>query len=177
MSTIQERPAPTPPADLVEADPFRYGWRYVKRIEPDGSEEFEQVPLTLEDVLHPEEEDFHVHTDGHEVDCIYLRLVAQAQLAGDPSAVVLRDCRVAWDVPGLRPHGPDIAVIFGVRQRRDWGTFDVAVEGVRPSLIIEVTSPETRHNDLVKKVEHYARAGVPHYVIADVREEHGVGAG
>jgi colicin import membrane protein len=172
MSTIQDRPVSTSPEDLVEDDPFRYGWRYVRRVQPDGSEEFDQIPLTLEDVLHPEEEDFHVQADGHEVDCSYLRQVARARVAGDPSAWVLRDCRVAWDVPGLRAHGPDIAVIFGIRRRSDWSTFDVAEEGVRPSLIIEVTSPDTRHNDLVKKVEHYARAGVPHYVIADARGAH-----
>jgi hypothetical protein len=172
MSTLQDRPISTPPADLSEDDPFRYGCRYVKRVQPDGSEEFEQVPLALEDLLHPEEEDYHVNTDGHEGDCSYLKQVARARVAGDPSAWVLRDCRVAWDVPGLRAHGPDIAVIFGLRRRSDWSTFDVAEEGVRPSLIIEVTSPDTRHNDLVKKVEHYARAGVPHYVIADARGAH-----
>jgi colicin import membrane protein len=173
MSTLQDRPVPAPPADLVEDDPFRYGCRYVKRVQPDGSEEFDQIPLTLEDLLHPEEEDYHVNTDGHEVDGFYLRGAIQAKLADDPSAVVLTDCRVAWDVPGLRAHGPDVTVIFGVRRRRDWRTFDVAVEGVRPSLLIEVTSDDSRRNDLVVKVEHYARAGVSQYVIADAREEHG----
>ena len=34
-----------------------------------------------------------------------------------------------------------LAVIFGVRERQNWGTFFVAKEGVRPALIIEVTSP------------------------------------
>jgi colicin import membrane protein len=173
MSTIQDRPAPTPPADLAEADPFRYGWRFVKQVQPDGSETYEQVPLALEDLLHPQESDFHVNTNGHEVDGHYLREVIQAKVADDPSAVVLTDCRVAWDVPGLRAHGPDVAVIFGVRRHRDWGTFDVATEGVRPSLIVEVTSDNTRRNDLGAKVEHYARAGVPQYVIADAREEQG----
>ncbi|MDW8212512.1 MAG: Uma2 family endonuclease, partial [Roseiflexaceae bacterium] len=36
-----------------------------------------------------------------------------------------------------------------------------------PALIIEITSPETRENDLERKVEHYARAGVAQYVIVD----------
>jgi len=75
--------------------------------------------------------------------------------------------RVAWDVPDLRPHGPDVMVIPGLRERRDWSTFDVAEEGVRPALIIEITSPETRENDVVRKVAHYARAGVAQYVIVD----------
>lgn len=41
-----------PPAD----DPFRYGWRFVPRPTPDNPHHLEQVPLTLEDVLHPEVE-------------------------------------------------------------------------------------------------------------------------
>ncbi len=34
-------------------------------------------------------------------------------------------------------------------------------------LIIEITSPETRGNDLAIKVDHYAQAGVAQYVIVD----------
>lgn len=63
----------------------------------------------------------------------------EAQRAGDPTAVVLNHGRIAWDVPGLGAHGPDIAVILGVRERKNWSTFDVAAEGVRPALIIEIT--------------------------------------
>jgi hypothetical protein len=43
----------------------------------------------------------------------------------------------------------------------------VAVEGAHPALIIEITSPETRKNDLEIKDDHYARAGVTQYVIVD----------
>jgi hypothetical protein len=47
------------PQELVPTpeDPFPYGWRYVT-IQRNGEEELLQVPLTLDDVLHPEEEDF-----------------------------------------------------------------------------------------------------------------------
>ena len=57
----------------------------------------------------------------------------------------------------MRHHSPDLSVIFGVKERKDWITFDVKTEGVRPRLIIEVTSPATRSNDLVKKVQQYAK--------------------
>lgn len=40
-------------------------------------------------------------------------------------------------------------------------------EGARPELIIEVTSPATRNNDLNKKPDIYWRARVPYYVIVD----------
>ena len=158
-----------PPAD----DPFRYGWRFVPRPTPDNPHHLEQVPLTLEDVLHPEVGDFIVHSDRHETDRMYLTAVLRARLEESGAAIVLSDVRIAWDVPDLRPHGPDVMVIPGIVERQDWSTFDVAVEGARPALIIEITSPETRENDLEIKVDHYARAGVPQYVIVDNQSRRG----
>ena len=54
-------------------DPFYYGWRYVERKLPDGSTEWEQVPLTLEDVLHPEEGDCIVNNTAHDDTLRYLK--------------------------------------------------------------------------------------------------------
>src|SRR5262249_39142963 len=153
---------PRYPGHPPKSDPFRYGWRYVKRKHSNGSETHEQVPLTLEDILHPEEEDFRVHTDAHNDDCAYLKYVVRPQLP--PDGVVLSDCRVWWGVAGLRAHGPDLAVFRGVRQWRDWGTFYVDRERARAILAMEITSPHTRATDLVTKVDHYYRAGVPQYV-------------
>jgi Putative restriction endonuclease len=58
-------------------------------------------------------------------------------------------------------------VIIGVRVRKNWSTFDVASEGVRPALIIEITSPETASIDRSNKLEEYDLAGVSLYVIVD----------
>ena len=160
-------PTATAPAPLPEEDPFRYGWRYVRRPTPDDPDHLEPVPLTLEDVLQPDVGDFIVHSDRHETNRMYLTAVLRARLEPSGQAIVLSDVRVAWDVPDLRPHGPDVMVIPGLRERRDWSTFDVAEEGARPALIIEITSPETRENDVERKVAHYARAGVAQYVIVD----------
>ena len=113
------------------------------------------------------------HSDLHQRICVYLYNVFRGLLATMPSAVVLHDVRVAWDVPDLKAHGPDLAVIFGVRQPKNWSTFDVAQEGVRPELIIEVTSPETRSIDLTTKLEEYDLAGVPLYIIIDLVQRHG----
>lgn len=156
------------PTESERVDDFLYGWRYVEQRLPDGSTRFEQIPLTLEDVLHPQEGDQVTHSDLHQRICIYLFNVFRGLLAALPSAVVLHDVRVAWDVPGLKGHGPDLAVIFDVRERKNWSTFDVAQEGVRPALIVEVTSPETRSLDLTTKLEEYDLAGVPLYVIVDL---------
>ena len=152
---------PVPPAD----DPFFYGWRYVCRVSANGTEEWDQVPLTLEDILHPEEEDFRVLSDFHNDDCAYLKYVIKRRLP--PDGVVLSDCRVNWGVKGLRAHGPDIAAFLGVRRRTNWRTFYVAREKARALFTIEVTSPSTRSTDLVNKVDHYYRAGVPYYFIVD----------
>jgi Uma2 family endonuclease len=168
MTYIVDVVITTAPPDARDSnDPFRYGWRPVTTVAADGREQVELVPLTLTDVLHPEVGDQVTHAEPHERRCVYLYNVLTAQLAADPSAVVLHDVRVAWDVPGLRPHGPDLAVVLNVRARQAWTTFDVAVEGVRPDIIIEVTSPETAALDRSTKMEQYELARVPLYVIVD----------
>ena len=164
MTTATPQPVPLTDAD---ADPFRYGWRLVPRPTPDNPHHFEQVPLTLDDVLHPEVGDFIVHSDLHETDRMYLTAVLRARLEPSRRAIVLSDVRIAWDLPDLRAHGPDVMVIPGVRKRRNWSTFEVAVERARPALIIEIVSPDARENDVVIKVEQYARSGVAQYVIVD----------
>jgi hypothetical protein len=125
--------------------------------------------LTQEDVLHPEVDDFIVQNTPHSADRDYLHHVFNDRLIENPTAVVLADCRVDWNIPGVRPLGPDNAVFLGVKraQTEQWDTFDVAAEGAKPALVVEVTSPSTRKNDLGVKVDYYHRAKVPLYVIAD----------
>ena len=161
---------PLPPDPGSNEDPFRYGWRYKKIAKPDGTVDYDQVPLTLEDLLFPEEGDFVVQTESHKRDWVYLDLVFDSQLADDPSAVVLADCRVDFNVPGVRPLGPDVVVILGVKQYRDWATLDLAAEGAHAALVVEVTSPDTRPNDFGIKRDFYHRARVPLYVIVDSAE-------
>lgn len=167
VATIEVLVTPAVEGGIDLSNPFRYGWRPVRRVGPDGREIWDREPLTLADVLHPREGDHAAQSDAHERRCRYLADVFEARLAGDPSAVVLHDVLIAWDTPELKPHGPDIAVILGVRERKDWSVFDVAVEGVRPALIVEVTSPETLNIDRTFKLDEYALAGVPLYVIVD----------
>jgi Uma2 family endonuclease len=169
--TATAQPAATSIPDIGEhaahSDLYRYGWRYVRRDLPDGNYVMEQAPLALEDVLHPEEGDQVTHSDAHQRRCVYLYDVFRARVSDDPTAVVLHHVRIAWDVPELQPHGPDIMVIFGVRERKNWTTFDVGQEGVRPALIVEVVSPDYASLDRSNKLEEYDMAGVPLYVIVD----------
>ncbi len=162
-----------PTSQLPEPDPFRYGWRYVRVRGPGGKESLEQVPLTLEDVLHPETGDFIVQSDPHDDDVSYLKYVFKWRLVGNPRTAVVSDCRVDWNLPGIRPLGPDVAVFVDVKKRKLWATLNVAAERVKPALVAEVTSPDTRKNDLEIKVDYYHRARVPLYVIADSIQEDG----
>ena len=82
--------------------------------------------------------------------------------------MVLSDCQVDFNIPGVKPLCPDLALFFGVRRRIAWSSFNVAEEGARPVLVAEITSPDTRSNDLGIKMDYYHRAEVPWYVIADV---------
>jgi Uma2 family endonuclease len=166
MSTVSIPEAPRQ-SDPDDSGPFRYGWRYVCVQHEDGSESLEQIPLTLEDALHPEEGDHIVHTQPHDIDLTYLKDVFNAILANNPHAVVLSDCGVDLNLPGIKPICPDIAVFFGIEKHRAWSIFDVEAEHAQPVLVIEVTSASTRSNDVVKKFDYYHRAGVPIYVIVD----------
>lgn len=152
----------------VERDPFRYGWRYVRARDAKGGETFKQVPLTFEDVVHPQEGDFIVETPAHNEDRDYLRDVLHTRMLDRRGFVVVSNCRVDWGVPGVKPHGPDVAVFRGVSALDpNRGTVYVAKLRARPVLAIEITSPETRRKDVTIKVDHYFRAGVPFYAIVD----------
>jgi colicin import membrane protein len=171
MSQMIIAESPKPALGVIpKSDPYELGWREVVHTLPTGERKRERIPLTLQDILHPQEGDYRVHSDEHERLCIYAFNVLTLVTANDPHAVVLHDTRVAWGDPAVEPHGLDIAVIFNVRERRDWSTFDCVAEGTKPAIIIEVTSPKTRTVDVDDKVDEYEQVGVEYYVIIDIRE-------
>src|SRR4051812_47253843 len=91
---------PMPPTEPPSDDPFRYGWRYVRR---EGSEELEQVPLTLEDVLHPQEGDVIPERPIHELERGFFADIARSRPLQPPHYHVTSDCLIDPGVPGLRP--------------------------------------------------------------------------
>jgi colicin import membrane protein len=154
-------------------DPFRFGWRYVPHVDAHGRKRWVQTPLTLEDVLHPQEGDHIPENSQQELDRSYLAMLLRCRLADNPRMLVLSDCLINWGVPGLGNHSPDVSVFDGVRNpKRNWKTFYVAKEKAQPLLIIEIVSPDphdkkARDNDVVIKVQEYYRAGVPLYLLVD----------
>jgi len=171
MSSIIEskRQATPPPPD----NPWYYGWRDTYVTQPDGTTKHVQIPLTLEDCLHPQEGDHIVNSDMHLWFIAYLFTVFRNRTKDDPSALILSDTGVYWDHPELTYHCPDIAAIFGIKkQKPEWRSFFVRNEGVRPHSITEVVSPNTRENDVETKLHEYHLAEVPYYFIFDRKNEH-----
>ncbi|PMP81177.1 MAG: hypothetical protein C0183_12775, partial [Roseiflexus castenholzii] len=123
-------------------------------------------------MLYPQEGDQATHSDIHRHICVYLYNVLRERLAEVASAIVLYDVRIAWDDLALKAHRPDLAAIFGMREHKNWSTFDVAAEGVRPTVLIEITSPETRGIDLTVKLDEYDLAGVEFYYQLPVNIRH-----
>jgi Uma2 family endonuclease len=152
----------------TEEDPFPYGMRYVEVTDRHGRRDYEPVPLTRQENLHPRMDDKLIQGDPHYDDCAYLKMTLREHLAATPGVVVFSDLGIVWKRSDVRPHAPDCMVIFGVENpHRNWEGFSERSEGVRPSLIIEVTSPATRDTDLVIKLRQYFRVGVPFYAIVD----------
>src|SRR5262245_12572377 len=154
---------------------FRYGWRYVRRVGPDGKEVLDEVPLTLEDVLHPQEGDVIPEAPYHEQERGYLSGVFRTRFPDDDSVLVLSDCIVDWGVRGLRNTSPNVSIFRGVRRRPNprRGTFFLARSGGRCLLALEIVSTDTRDNDVIRKVPEYHQARIPLYVIVDQEEEDG----
>jgi colicin import membrane protein len=153
-----------------QADPFWLGRRYLKEVGPDGEETYREVPLREEDLLFPQEGDRLVLTESHTRNCIYAKSILEIVMGDRPDAMVFMDHRIDFGVEGMEPLGPDVAVFVdlnGVWDVRK-GTFGVAEFGARPLLVIEVTSPDTRRNDLGPKVDLYFEAKVPYYAVVDL---------
>ncbi len=169
-------PNPASPAIPPPTNPYYYGWRYVERRLPDGRVEVDQVGLTLEDVLHPQEDDVIPERPLHELERGYLAGVFRTRLPGLNHGLVLSDCLVDWGVEDIRNHSPDVSVFEDVRNPPDLdqGIFHLADSGGRCLLLIELVSPHTRTNDVDRKPPEYHRVGVPLYILVDQEREDGL---
>jgi colicin import membrane protein len=170
-------PLRRPPADWETeasspgADPFRYGWRIRHVRQPSGEVTEQQIPLTPEDLLDPQLGDVVVQSEKHYWDSSRLADLLARHFAPRPDVCVVSDLKMLWGIRNLAEPAPDVAVIFGVREKMaDRASFDCVAEGTRPSLVIEVVSSrdaEVRRNDYEKKPGIYERAGVPEYIILE----------
>src|SRR5208337_398676 len=110
-----------PASSIHPPDQFRFGWRYVSQPGRNGGAESICVPLTPEDVLHPQEGDQIPENTSQMRDRSYLYDVLQMRLASRTGFLVLSDCLIDWGVPGLRNHSTDVCVMENVTApEREW---------------------------------------------------------
>jgi len=167
MSTAILPPQQIAPTPVAESD-WSLGWRYERVRTANGKEEEIRVPLTPAEALHPQEgytmpvRTLHDRVADDLCDMLRPHCEQQADVA------VFHDLVFVWDHPEIGNYAPDVAVVPNVRNRAaDRGTFEVATEETRPSLVIEIVSPKTREADRVKKVKDYALVGIQEYIYID----------
>ena len=173
---LRQMPVDWESPEAAELDPFRYGWRPKFVRLPNGEFDEQRTPLTLEDLLDPQLGDVVTQSEPHFDLMIVLAELLRRYYASRDDVYVAGDMKMLWGLPGMPEPSPDIAVIFGVRKKRDprRRSFRCKREGTRPALIIELVSSidsGTRNNDYKKKVEIYQRVGIPEYFILDPPSE------
>ncbi|MEM7532761.1 MAG: Uma2 family endonuclease [Chloroflexota bacterium] len=159
-----------PPADAVmDGDEAIYGWRYIVETDEHGKKQIVGVPLTLDDYLHPQEGDDHMNNRSQRAIIKYIESVLELYLRHIQGLLILTEVGIDWNIPGIQHYSPDISVLFNVQnpERSPQTIFKASEEGTVPSLLIEVTSPSSRHADLQDKVQRYEQLGVPYYFIVD----------
>jgi colicin import membrane protein len=165
IDTIQP-PKPITPHDRT-ADPFHIGFRYVQQ-----GDDWVQVPLTEEDFLHPQEDDFFVSNLAHKQAIAYLGYALQFALRDRPNVKVYPEHRVVLQ-DDLKAMCPDLGVYGNYYVECDLfeGTLNLQELGITPLLLVEVTSPSTRHIDRERKPPLYDEVGVPYLLMFDFYTE------
>jgi len=167
-------PSATPATPInVNADiptfPLAAGWREV--FDPNTGES-QQFPLTLFDILYPNQDDdgVVVMPEGplHDIWVTFLTTMLRTYITAH-NWLILSDVLIDWGRKQAAPKYPDLAAIYGGHlPPEEEQSYRVGRDGPLPSFIIEVTSKETRRVDLNIKPPLYATAGVKELLIIDL---------
>lgn len=149
--------------------PMEVGYREV--YDPE-TKTFDQLPLTLLELLYPVEDDVGVvkvaESPHHDILVTLLATMLRVYL-GARNWLTTSDVIVHWGFKRAPCKSPDIAVILGGKLPDDEEkSYRVGRDGPLPSFIVEVTSEETRTTDLYEKNLLYAAVGVKEYLIIDI---------
>ncbi|MGL6076332.1 MAG: Uma2 family endonuclease [Fimbriiglobus sp.] len=167
---------PLEPQKLPLEYPFHIGTRTLITQDASGKTKFEYVPMTLEDYIHPEEEDrFLLSTEHIEITGL-INHAFHYNCQDRPSLELWQEMRIDWQHPDIGVHGPDIAIFDNVPADHDRSARTLYVRdlNLKPLVIVEVTSDATRHVDFEEKYLAYQELGIPHYVIIDIAPPEGV---
>lgn len=159
---------------INSVDEFFYGYRYVCSVQH-GKDVWDQVPLTLDDVLYPQMDDKMMQSWEHSEFGTLLYEVIRHYAMHQPGMHVLWDVGMDWRVAGARNPVPDILVLIGIWKKpiREYGVYDRAKYGGTPALAVELTPHSTRYLDVNtddserSKCIIYERLGVLYYVVID----------
>ncbi|MCE7983748.1 MAG: Uma2 family endonuclease [Caldilinea sp. CFX5] len=154
-------------AEALLVDRFPYGWRTIAQVQPDGSIDYMDIPLTQADFFDPQVGDHLVQSDAHLK--LVLSLVGRFEqhYLHDPTVGVFGDLKMLWGIPGEKEPAPDVAIVFNLKDKeKPRSSFDVVKEGTLPALVVEIVSPQYPGDDTTK-VDIYTRVGIPEYIIID----------
>lgn len=149
--------------------PLEVGYRTVR--DP-ATGEWRDLPLTLLDLLFPTEDDVGVvkvsQSPWHDRLTNLIATILRLYFS-DRNWLTTQDVLIHWGRRGIPPKSPDIAAIADGRMpaRRD-KSYRVGRDGPLPSFVVEITSEETREEDLTGKKLFYAAVGVQEYLIIDL---------
>jgi Uma2 family endonuclease len=146
---------------LLAEDPYFYGWRWV------GDE---QVPLTEDDLLDPQEGDYVSNHTLHQwiVSKVYEILAELFVARGRLDVLVGGNLKMLWRDPRIHRVDPDVVVIPGVDDPPKYRkSFDEKKERTRPVFVLEATSEATSRTDFEEKPRVYEQAGVEEYFLLD----------
>ncbi len=152
-------------------DPFRLGFRERLTTTSDGREVFEQIPLTAEDLVYPEEGDVVTQGVPH-FSFLNLWIAPMVNLLEKrPGTIVTSDVNLVLRHE-TKNCGPDIAVIEGdfdsteVKRAIPEGGINLSKVGGRLVFALEAVSTsekEIENKDLKVNVKRYAAEGVQEY--------------
>jgi len=138
-------------------------------VQPDGDVVIEKIPLTLDVLLHPREDDQVSQSRPHHKKLNPLADTLERFLERQPGVGVFSDLMILWGQLGERDVAPDVFVVKSLRDRDAIDlSFDPVAEGANPCLVIEVVSTSSRalvQKDAEKNPELFARMKVEDLVL------------
>ncbi len=156
----------------AEAEDDFYGSRWIE-VETAEGRTFKEVPLTLEDLLNPQEGDQVTQTPDHGNALSETKESLRCFLATkDHDFVIWDDVLMKWKDPTIPQAAPDIAVIPGIKEEKNQrSSFDEEQEGTCPIFIMETLSKHTADIDRKEKPLIYHSAKVKEYFLLDPLKE------